>query len=61
MEIWVLVIMLVGYTSQSGQAIHSQEFDGRQNCEIAKSTITKELPKQSPMTILYTQCFLKKA
>lgn len=51
-------MMLIGISSQSGQTIHSQEFSGKQNCEIAKSVILQEFPKQHP-TIYYSQCFLK--
>jgi len=44
-EIYVLILTIVGSTSQSGQAIHSIEFSTRATCESAKAEWLRDYPK----------------
>jgi len=60
METWVL-IMILTVSGNQGQAIHSQEFLGKDTCEIAKSVISQNMQVYDGYTHHYSVCVLKSA
>ena len=64
MNIWILIILLLGETNYSGQAVSSVEFSSEEHCVAAKKVLEKmerswrRLPRDTP-GIVVAYCFPK--
>lgn len=57
MQPWILVIIMLGSTSQSGKSVSMQEMTTQKNCEAARHIIYNNTPKGNGT--IYLECVPK--